>query len=342
MIFQTIKPEKKKRSYFKNYLKTTELIITKTGSYIYFSKGKIKIRTKEDPLQEVPFKRVKRIVITNKQTSISTYLIYQCSKEKIDIDFVSNNFPYALITYFKSVSNELYQKQLDFINSSKAFNFAINLIYAKAKNQLNLLKYYNNRREDKKVETYIESIDRLIDKLKHSKNIKELMGYEGQISQIYWNGFKVITKLQNFNRTHQNSKDVINQALNYSYAILYSRVQASLIREGFNIYYSFLHSRNHNKPTLVFDMVEIFRQPIVDREIISIITKRQHLKQYKGLLDNESKKIVIQHIQKRLSSLTKTKYGKTTYYNLINFEINSLKQDIINSKDNHKFFIAKY
>ena len=335
--------EKQKREFYKNTLKTTELIISKPGSYLSFSQGKIKVKNYNEPtIKQIPFNKVQRIIILTTRSSISTYLIQKCAENKIDIDFIEHNTPYALLTYSKTISKELHQKQLKLTLSEIGLKYAKNLHFAKAKNQSNLLKYFNLRRKDDIVQKNITKINSLIKKIDNVKDNKSLMALEAQISQLYWNGFRVITKLPDFVRTHKDSQDTINQALNYGYAILYNRIQSALIKEGLNIYYSFLHTTNYRKPTLVFDLIEPFRQPIVDREIISIITKKQHLKQKDGKLDNNSKKIIIQHIQERLSSLTHSKYGKTTYLNIITFEANSLKRDIENEKKSHKFFIAKY
>ncbi len=333
--------EKKKNRFFKNYLKAREIIITKTGSYLYFNRNKIKIRSKDEPVKEIPYKRVDRIIITNKSTSISNYLIYICSKHKIDIDFIDQNEPYALLTFYKNISKELHIKQLKLSFSPNAIKFAANIHLAKAKNQINLLKYFNLRRKDEKIKEIVKKMESFLPKIKKAKESKNLMGIEGQISNLYWNGFKTIGKIENFQRKHKEAKDPINQALNYGYAILYNRIQSALIKEGLNIYYSFLHATDHSKPTLTFDFIEPFRQPIVDREILSILTKKQTLKTKDGLLDKESKKLVIQNIQERLSTQTKTKYGKTTFYNLIQFEANAFKR-AIEKGEIHKFFVAKY
>jgi CRISPR-associated protein Cas1 len=212
---------------------------------------------------------------------------------------------------------------------------------AKAKNQINLLKYYNLRRKNLSIKDMIDKIQNSLPKIKEAQNKNSLMGIEGIISSYYWSGFKLIIDTPAFKRTHQHSKDPINQALNYAYAILYNKIQSSLIKQGLNIYYSFLHAPNYTNPTLVYDLIEPFRQPIVDREILSIVTKKQYLNQKGVKLDEKSKKIVIEHIQERLGSFTKTKYGKTTYLNLISFEANAVKNAII-SKKVHKFFVAKY
>ncbi|BCD68487.1 CRISPR-associated endonuclease Cas1 [Nitratiruptor sp. YY09-18] len=334
--------ERKKQNFYKNHLKTTELIISTPGTYLSFSQGKIKIKTHNQAIKKIPFKKVQRIIILTTRSSISTYLIKKCAEEKIDIDFISENVPYALLTYHKTIAKELHLKQLKLTLSPKGLHYTQNLYYAKAKNQRNLLKYFNLRRKDEKLQHYIDKISTLIPKIKNAKDTKNLMGLEAQISQLYWNGFKVITHLSQFQRTHKNSIDPINQALNYGYAILYNRIQSALIKEGLNIYYSFLHATDYRKPTLVFDMIEPFRQPIVDREIISILTKNQTIKQKNGKLTPDSVKLITQNIQERLASFTKTKYGKTTYLNLIHFEMNALKKAIENEDPHHTFFIAKY
>jgi CRISPR-associated endonuclease Cas1/group II intron reverse transcriptase/maturase len=329
-----------KIKYHKNYLKTTELIITKTGSYLSFSKGKIKIKS-NNKIDLVPINQVKRIIITNTRASISAYLINICSKHKIDIDFIENNTPYALLTYYNVISKELHIKQLKLSFSPRGLEYAKNLHIAKAKNQLNLLKYFNQRRDNEKIKEYIQKIEELIKKIKKTKDKKSLMGIEGNISSYYWSGFKIIIKRDDFIRTHKDSKELTNQTLNYAYAILYNKIQSALIKEGLNIYYPFLHSEISNKPTLVYDFIEPFRQPVVDREIVSIFTKNQKLTQKDALLSEKSKKIIIQHIQQRLGSFTKTKYGKTTYLNLISFEANAFKRAVENEQI-HRFFIAKY
>ncbi len=334
--------EKKKNLFLKNSLKTSELIISKTATHLSYYQGQIKISTKGEIPQKIPFHKIKRIIILNKSTSISTYLIYKCAQNKIDIDFIEENEPYALLTYYKTISKELHLKQLKLSVSPKGLIYSKALHYSKAKNQVNLLKYYNLRRNNQEIKERISKMQEFIKKIKSAKNSKTLMAIEGQISQQYWNSFKVIIDRPSFQRIHQHATDAINQALNYGYAILYNKIQSALIKEGLNIYYSFLHTTDYKKPTLVFDMIEPFRQPIVDREIVSIITKKQTLKTDGKLLTKESKKVVIQNIQERLATQTKTKYGKTTYLNLINFEVNNLKRAIELNLDKIQFFIAKY
>jgi group II intron reverse transcriptase/maturase/CRISPR-associated endonuclease Cas1 len=328
-----------KLAYLKTNLKSSELIISSTGAYLTYSQGSVKLKLPGKSPKKIGIERIHRIIITNTRTSLSTYLLYQCAKRGIDVDFIHQETPFAQIIYTKHPTHSLYQRQLKFLSSPLAHIYAQNLLLAKAKNQLNLLKYYNHRRGD--LEGEIERIEFLVPKIKKAKRNKELMGLEGQISQIYWNGFKKIALTPSFVRHHQNAPDPINQALNYGYAILYHKLQSALVKEGLNIYYSFLHATDHTKPTLVFDMVEPFRQPVVDREVLSILSRGQKLTSKNGRLSEASKKLLIQNIQERLAIPTKSRYGKTSLLNIIFYEANELKRYIIAQKPK-KFFVAKY
>lgn len=205
----------------------------------------------------------------------------------------------------------------------------------------NLVKYHNVRRKEPKLLEKLAIMEKLFKKIKTAKDKKSLMGIEGSISVQYWQSFGVIIGVEDFIRTHQHSQDTINQSLNYAYAILYNRIQSALIHEGLNLYYSLLHSTQSNKPTLVYDIVEEFRQPIVDREIISLINRGQELKQSNGLLSKPTIKLIVQAIQERLATPTKSRYGKSPLYNILQFQTNHLKRSIID-KSTYKGFVNKY
>jgi CRISPR-associated endonuclease Cas1 len=168
------------------------------------------------------------------------------------------------------------------------------------------------------------------------------MGYEGSISNNYWRAFAILIDNPNFQRHTQNAPDSINQALNYGYAFIYHRAQSALLKAKLNIYISFLHQLQPNKPTLVFDLVEIFRQPVVDREIISILNLGAQISSNKDKLTNQSVKIITQNIQERLATPTKYKSQKHKLADIINNQALELAHAIKSTKNKFKPFIAKY
>lgn len=66
---------------------------------------------------------------------------------------------------------------------------------------------------------------------------------------------------------------IYNSLLNYGYAILYARVWKNILAAKLNPSIGVLHAKQDGKPTLVFDVVELFRAQMVDRVVISLIQK---------------------------------------------------------------------
>lgn len=330
-----------KRRFLQKQIKGSELVVTQTGAFIGFSQGKLKVKLRGKVIAEAPIARVERILILNKQISLSAYVIHECSKRKIDIDFIANDTPYALLTYYGHISPKLHQEQLKLQFSSRGLAYAKEITHTKALNQINLLKYYNRRRHDAFIASKIDQMKVLLRKVADVKEKKSLLGIEGSIATHYWSVFGTIIGVEGFLRTHKDSIDEINQALNYGYAILYNRVQSALLHEGLNLNYPLYHAMQKNKPTLVFDMVEEFRQPVVDREIIAMLNRGQKIRQNNGRLTKESIKLIVQHIQERLATPTKSRYGKTPLYNIIGFQANLLKRTILEGKK-YKGFVNRY
>ncbi len=290
---------------------------------------------------EAPVNRIKRILLLNKQSSLSTYLVYECAKRKIDIDFIDRATPYAMLTYHHHISPAVHMAQLKNYFSPRGLVYAKEVVHTKSRNQINLMKYLNRRRKNTIIQDKIANMQHIHQKIKTAKDKKSLMGIEGSISAQYWAAFAEVLGIEGFVRTHQNSKDEINQALNYGYAILYNRVQSALIHEGLNLYYPLYHSVQSNKPTLVYDMVEAFRQPVVDREILALLNRGQKITQSNGRLSKASIKLIVQNIQERLATPAPSRYGKSPLYNIIEFQMNHLKRSLLD-RATYKGFVNKY
>ena len=54
----------------------------------------------------------------------------------------------------------------------------------------------------------------------------------------------------------------------------YPRVWRVLLLASLNPHISFLHSFQEQKPTLAFDLIEEFRSQVVDRAILSMLTRK--------------------------------------------------------------------
>lgn len=83
------------------------------------------------------------------------------------------------------------------------------------------------------------------------------------------------------------------------------KLACSIIGAKLNPFDSIIHVRQVGKPTFVYDVVEMFRSQVVDRVVITLIQKGHHLKADKGMLDQESKRLLAKSILERLQRYEK-------------------------------------
>ena len=142
-------------------------------------------------------------------------------------------------------------------------------IKAKIKNQKAVLGTLAKSRNDDeflimqkdKLDYYLNSLKEL--KRDTSDNLRsKILGFEGQASHEYWLGFQhVLDEKWGFTfRSGRGATDPVNSLLNYGYAVLQSEMWKSIYLAGLDPYCGFLHSDRYGRASLVFDLIEEFRQ----------------------------------------------------------------------------------
>jgi CRISPR-associated protein Cas1 len=328
-----------------NFMPRT-LIVSNYGSFIGLFSERVVVKQNNEMINETPLFRIDELIIGKKGVSISSDLINEAVKRGIRISFMDNTgMPYAMLTSpHLTAVNKHRRAQIEAFNTSVGFNFAKNIVCGKIKNQINIIKYFGKyiKGKDKdfynELESILNSIEEIYPKVKRleGKNIndkrQELLGYEGSSSTQYWNAFSIILKKEGFQkRVHQGAEDVINCALNYGYGILYSRVWSAVLLAGLEPYAGFIHTDRPGKPSLVLDLIEEFRQPIVDRSVLAMINKGTKLELANNLLTPESRKIVAKAILERLE--------ENVVYKKMNYSLNSIIQ--LKSREAAKAFYGK-
>jgi CRISPR-associated protein Cas1 len=87
------------------------------------------------------------------------------------------------------------------------------------------------------------------------------MGIEGSGGRIYFEALSSLMpdRFQFKGRSRNPAKDEFNALLNYSYGVLYSRVEKACIVAGLDPYVGFIHTDHYNKKSMVFDLIENYR-----------------------------------------------------------------------------------
>ena len=91
--------------------------------------------------------------------------------------------------------------------------------------------------------------------------------------------------------------------MNYGYGFLYGQVEQAITLAGLDPYGGFLHADRPGKPSLVLDMIEEFRQTVVDRTVIGLVNKRFTIEQdEEQRLTEATRKKLIEKIRERMES----------------------------------------
>lgn len=254
-----------------------QLIVDKYGSVIKRKENVFQIVNKDEK-KEFSADVISQIIISS-GASISSGVIKLAMEKDIDIVYL-NKFgtPYARIYPCKLGGTTLTRrKQATQYYSEKIADVVKEIIKAKIKNQTGLLTLVEKTRNNTDFSNVIITIKKAaagIDKLKGTiEDIRnKLLGIEGFSSQNYWTA---LTKVFPFKERQQEAKDAFNSMLNYGYGILYSEVEKACIIAGLDPYLGFMHTDRYGKPSMVLDLIEDFRQPIVDRAIMTIFSRKQ-------------------------------------------------------------------
>ena len=208
------------------------------------------------------------------------------------------------------------------LSDEKKSLFIAELVKNKAQNQLKLLKYYakyHRKKSSSAYDTLEVCSNYMKEKFKdfpQDKNYeqlcKKLFLWEAQFALVYWRGVRALlseTEYPFAEREYQNATDIVNQMLNYGYALLESKVMRTIHTWQLSPNISYLHATNGKDPTLCFDLMEQYRTFVVDRSVIAIITKGEKIAQEEnsGLLSLDTRKKLISKINERWFSVEKYK-----------------------------------
>jgi CRISPR-associated protein Cas1 len=117
----------------------------------------------------------------------------------------------------------------------------------------------NRRKDRRKVEAAITTIDRSIGRIERTNDAEELRGVEGQIGNAYFNVFNELITAQktdfSFNgRTRRPPLDHVNALLSFAYTLLYHDMRSALETVGLDPAVGFLHRDRPGRLSLALDL----------------------------------------------------------------------------------------
>ena len=255
-----------------------------------------------------------------------------------EVDCVSINWKghvdYMLYAPYRK--NAIVRKEQYFaLADERSGHLAKAFIKAKIENQKALLGTLGKSREDNDViikQRY--KLSNLLQKLEESRDGKSddvrssIMGIEGQASAEYWTALSdVVDDEWGFsNRSGRYAQDPINSLLNYGYAVLESEIWKSIYLAGLDPYCGFLHSERYGRASLVFDLIEEFRQQVVDKTVLSIVNKNSvsledfEFKDNSIIIKDKARRLIISKILDKLGSKIQFNDINMPYFDIIQYQ----------------------
>ena len=278
-----------------------QLIISGFGIYLGKKSERLQIKVQGKAAYEFPFFRISEVVVASRGVSLSSDLLREFCENGIRLSFTeSSGRPYAMLSspvLTATVASR--REQLMAYHDERSVEISKLIVRGKVRNQRHLLLYCGKYLKSSAPERYAVIADlaprlralELKAKAVKGKNIEEcsetLRGLEGTASRLYWQGIKAIVenKAEFEGRIHQGASDPFNSLLNYGYGILYSHVWGAVVNAGLEPFAGYLHVDRPGKPSLVLDMVEEFRQPVIDRTVVAFTNLAQPVGMNDGMLD---------------------------------------------------------
>lgn len=320
----------------------------------------------ERMVQQAPLLHLETVVVTGRGISLSADAIAACTERGIPIFFLDRlGRPYAAL-YSAGLTGTVLTRRAQLAAlaldgeegaySRRGVHVALAFAEGKIRNQANLLRYMGKYRKEADAELFQE-IDRCagevlahLDELKklasaeHVDDVRfELLGIEGRAAQRYWHAIKQIVPEEYGwpGRKRRGAKDPVNSALNYGYGILYSQVERALVLAGLDPYGGFIHVDRPGKPSLVLDLIEEFRQPVVDRTVLGLANKRVKLTQgERGLLTKETRRKLADKVLARLEGAARYEKRRRPLRAILQSQARHLATFLRGERDRYEPFVA--
>lgn len=328
-----------------------KLVIDGYNKSIHKKDNQIVIHEKDEIIDSIKASKINDITVVGK--GHVTFDALNLMAEN-NIKLIAIN-PRGQVTYTlesPDVGNvKLKKAQYELSENKLGIEISKELIISKMKNQKATLTTLNKNKQIKRVFDYRLKIEECITQLNQlnctgdNENLRmKIMGFEGKASNEYWKAVKYFIPGEiKFEKRTKQPTDLLNSMLNYGYAILASHITKSILSNGLDPYCGFLHFDRNRRTSLTFDLIEPFRQQIVDKTMISLINRKQvtvkDIDNRNNTIKLEARKIIVNKILSKLYS-TLTYDGETVSYdNLIEKQSRNLVKVLLEGGKFNGFYL---
>lgn len=217
-------------------------------------------------------------VVIGRNAQITTQVIFELLELSIPVVYIDEHGKIlGALCNEKQTSARLLRQLEIFGDTDKQLALSKEIVGEKISNQQNILKQYAKTKDAEKLGEKLKRLKSQADKVTSAKNLEELRGVEGMASKIYFSTFPELIDLTRWTwkgRSQHPAADPMNALLNYGYAFLEREVRIAIALAAMDARIGFFHSNDGRKDSLVYDLMEFFRQPVIDRFVLSMVNRK--------------------------------------------------------------------
>lgn len=275
--------------------------------------------------KEVSVGNLSSIIVNSRGVSITSDAMMLLLGHGIQVVFISRNRPVGKlqpmrISFPVALRKEQIKAQLD----ERGMRLAKTIVVNKIENQIKLLKRIlkSRLRSEYKRELHQVLEENIVTIVKVREKVSVaplekvdpswLISKEAEAAKYYWSSIAAILPeevgFRERKTKYEKPTDPFNLSLNYLYSILAAEVWFSVELAGLDPYIGYLHEDNNRRPSLVMDLMEEFRQPIVDKLLLKYFArfaqKRENLLDESGRLHENFRKQLLKLFFEELNRVT--------------------------------------
>jgi len=330
--------------------KSLRLVLDGNGSYLGIEKGCFIVKDKHGNVERYPlFENEIGEVILKSGNFVSTSALANLGFWGINVIIQTRNGnPVAVL---KPLDDDSHVKtriaQYEALKNGKGLEIAKKIVEARIESQNLLLEKYGLKTHN--LDSFKEKIEK-VNSNSLSKARTRLLGIEGKATDSYYKQiFKLFPESVRIKKRFSwRAYDGINNTFNLAYTLLKYRVFVAVLRAHLEPYLGFLHSEQWGKPSLVCDLMELYRYLIEDLviEFSQNLTKKDfvlkkewyssnRLAKRQVLNESKTRELVkgIEELFEAKVEIPRIRYGHTqTLETLINEEVYLLAKYLRNER----------
>lgn len=256
----------------------TVLYVTQAGASVHHTQGRLRVSVGKTVLHEARLADVERVVIVGGTAGVTSAAAVCLMEAGIETAYLSSSGSFRgwlSPARGKGVLLRLAQGEA-YRNETRRLGLARAIVAQKIHNGDALLARFARNHADFEPQSERARMNRALQSARNAASVDSLLGHEGDAAAAYFGAFGRMLR-HGFSFTTRSRRpplDPANALLSLGYTLLTAEATGAVAGAGLDPSLGMLHAPHEGRPSLGLDLVEEFRQAVVDRTVLHLVNNR--------------------------------------------------------------------